>query len=85
MNWSAAEVPEVPPLVVTVTSTVPAVSAGDVAVIEVVLSAVTDATVVPNRTAVALARFVPVMVTTVPPSVVPVVGASWVSVGTGAL
>ena len=34
MNWSAAEVAEVPPAVVTVTSTVPA-PAGAVAVIEV--------------------------------------------------
>ena len=35
MNWSAEPVAEVPPGVVTVTSTVPALPAGEVAVIEV--------------------------------------------------
>ena len=37
MNWSAAPVALVPPGVVTVTSTAPALPAGDVAVIEVAL------------------------------------------------
>ena len=40
MNWSAGEVAEVPPGVVTVTSTVP-LPAGEVAVIEVAESTVT--------------------------------------------
>ena len=39
MNWSADEVAEVPPVVVTVTSTVP-LPAGEVAVIEVAESTV---------------------------------------------
>ena len=56
----------VPPGVVTVTSTVPAVPAGAVAVMLVAVSAVIVADVVPNLTAVAPVRFVPVIVTLVP-------------------
>ena len=54
MNWSAADVAEVPPAVVTVTSTVP-VPAGEVAVIWVAELTVTPvAAAAPNVTAVAL-------------------------------
>jgi hypothetical protein len=81
VNWSAAEVAEVPPPVVTVTSTVP-VPAGAVAVIEVAeLTVKPVAGVAPNVTAVAPAKLVPVMVTVVPPAVGPEVGEIEVIVG----
>ena len=68
MNWSAALVALVPPPVVTVMSTVP-VLAGDVAVIEVELLTVKEvALALPNLTAVAPVKLVPVMVTLVPPA-----------------
>ncbi|GGL35968.1 hypothetical protein GCM10011588_58510 [Nocardia jinanensis] len=60
----------VPPGVVTVTPTVPAPE-GEVAVTEVGVLAVMVADLVPKRTAVAPPRFVPVMVTEVPPAVDP--------------
>jgi len=66
--------------VVTVTSTVP-VPAGEVAVIEVAELAVTVALVTPNVTAVAPVKLVPVIVTLVPPAVVPEVGEIEVTVG----
>ena len=70
-----------PPAVVTVTSTVPA-PAGEVAVMEVALFTVKlVAGVAPNFTAVAAAKPVPVMLTTVPPAVGPLVGAMPVTVG----
>ena len=69
---------------VTVTSTVPATSAGAVAVIEVAESAVTEPAVVPNLTAVAPERLVPVIVTAVPPVTDPLVGFSEVTVGAAA-
>src|SRR5271170_781772 len=72
---SADDVVDVPPGVVTVMSTVPAASAGAVAVMEVAESAVTLAAVVPNLTEVAPLRLVPVMVTGGPPAVVPDVGS----------
>ena len=80
MKWSALEVAEVPPAVVTVTSTVP-VPAGEVTVMEVAVSAVTVPAVVPNLTAVAFARLVPVTVTLVPPAPGPEVGLTAVTVG----
>ena len=55
--------------------------AGDVAVIDVAVSAVMVADVVPKSTAVAEARLVPVMTTLVPPAVGPLVGAIEVTVG----
>jgi hypothetical protein len=73
-----------PPGVVTVTSTVPATSAGAVAMIEVAESAVTEPAVVPNLTAVAPERLVPVIVTAVPPVIDPLVGFSAVTVGAAA-
>ena len=70
-----------PPAVVTVTSTVPA-PAGEVTVMEVALFTVTlVAAVAPNFTVAALVKFVPVMLTTVPPAVGPLVGAMLVTVG----
>jgi hypothetical protein len=81
VNWSAADVADVPPAVVTVTSTVP-VPAGDVAVIEVAeLTVKLVALVAPNFTAVAPVNNVPVMVTDVPPAAGPDVGAIEVTVG----
>jgi len=71
----------VPPGVVTVTSTVPA-PAGEVAVIEVALTTLKlAAAVVPNWTAVAPVKFVPLIVTEVPPLAGPVVGLSPDTVG----
>ena len=65
-------------------STAPALPAGDVAVIEVALLTVNEvAAVAPNFTAVAPVKLVPVMVTDVPPSVVPAVGLIEVTVGAG--
>ncbi|MHC2619285.1 hypothetical protein ACVIW2_001317 [Bradyrhizobium huanghuaihaiense] len=81
MNWSAAEVAEVPPAVVTLTSTVP-LPAGEVAVIWVAeLTVKPVAAVAPNVTAVAPVKLVPVMVTVVPPPAGPVVGEIEVTVG----
>jgi hypothetical protein len=81
VNWSAADVADVPPAVVTVTSTVP-VPAGDVAVIEVAeLTVKLVALVAPNLTAVAPVNTVPVMVTEVPPAAGPEVGEIDVTVG----
>jgi hypothetical protein len=81
VNWSAADVADVPPTVVTVTSTGPAELAGDVAVIEVAESAVTVAGVEPKSTAVAESRFAPVMVTEVPPAIGPSGGLTPLTVG----
>ena len=81
MNWSAAEVADVPPAVVTLMSTVP-VPAGAVAVIVVVeLKVKLVAAVAPNVTAVAPVKLVPVMVTVVPPAWGPDVGEIEVTVG----
>jgi hypothetical protein len=67
--------------VVTVTSTVP-VPAGDVAVIDVVeLTVKLVAAVAPKVTAVVPVKFVPVIVTEVPPVVGPAVGEIEVTVG----
>ena len=72
-----------PPAVVTVTLTVPADSAGDVAIIEVAELTVTAVAVtVPNITVAPEAKPVPVMVTEVPPVVGPDVGLMLVTVGT---
>ena len=82
VNWSLAEVAEVPPGVVTVMSMTPAASAGDVAFIEVEdntekLLAATG----PNLTAETFVKPVPVTETTVPPAVGPTVGFTEVTVG----
>ena len=81
MNWSLPEVAEVPPGVVTVTSTVPD-PAGEVAVTEVALLTTTPvAASAPKWTALAPVRLVPVMVTEVPPAAGPDVGLTAVTVG----
>ena len=83
MNWSAGEVAEVPPGVVTVTSTAP-VPAGSTAVIVVALTTVKlVAAVVPKSTAVAPVKSVPVIVTIVPPAGGPAVGLRPVTAGMG--
>ena len=86
VNLSADEVVEVPPAVVTLMSTVPAECAGEVAVIWVSETTVkVDAAVKPNATAVAAVNPVPVMVTEVPPAAGPALGATELTVGTGAI
>ena len=81
MNWSAADVVDVPPVVVTLTSTVPA-PAGDIAVIEVAeLTVKLVAAAAPKVTAVAPVKFVPVIVTVVVLAVGPDVGEIDVTVG----
>jgi len=73
---------DVPPGVVTVTFTAPAIPAGAVAVTDVAeLTTTPVAAFAPNRTAVAPVRFVPVIVTDVPPATGPLVGLSDVTVG----
>ena len=72
-----------PPLVVTVTSTAPATWAGDMAEIEVALVTENVAAVVPKETFVAPVKFVPVIVTLVPPLVNPLAGLIPVTVGAG--
>jgi hypothetical protein len=73
----------VPPAVVTITSTVP-IPAGAVAVIWVALLTVKEpAALLPNLTAVAPEKLVPVMVTLVPPDGGPVFGLTLVTVGAG--
>ncbi len=70
-----------PPGVVTLTSTVP-VPAGEVAVICVALLTVNEpAALPPKLTALAPEKFVPVMVTPVPPAAGPVFGLTPVTVG----
>jgi hypothetical protein len=82
VNWSAELVALVPPVVVTVTLTVPADSAGEVATIDVdELTVTAVAVTVPNITVAPEAKLVPVMVTEVPPVVGPEVGLMPVTVG----
>jgi hypothetical protein len=84
VNWSAGDVALVPPGVVTVTSTVP-VPDGEMAVIFVAESTVKlEALLIPNITVVAPVNPVPVIITVVPPTNGPLVGAMLVTVGTGA-
>ena len=74
----------VPPDVVTRTDAVPAVPVGTVALIEVELTTLKlVAAAPPMVTALAPVKFVPVIVITVPPSVVPVEGETLVMVGAG--
>ena len=82
MYWSAVLVAEVAPALPTVTSTAPGDSAGATAVIEVAELTVTLVPAVdPNFTVLPEANPVPVMVTDVPPAVVPAVGLTAVTVG----
>ena len=76
----------VPPAVVTVISTMPALPAGDAAVICVALLTTKEAALVaPNFTAVAPLRLVPVMTTEVAPVAGPVAGAMLLMVGAAAV
>ena len=70
MNWSAADGELVPPIAVTVTSTVPASSAGAKVMILVpfLLTVIPPAATVPKWTAVASTKFLPVMMTRIPPA-----------------
>ena len=81
MYRSAALVGLVPRAVVTVTSTVPGLLAGAVAVMLVAVSVLIVAVAVPNLTAVALARLLPVIVTVFPPPVGPAAGLTPVTPG----
>ena len=81
MYWSAELVAEAPPVLATVTSTVPD-PAGATAVIDVAELTVTlVAAVDPNFTVLPEANPVPVMVTDVPPAVGPLLGLIAVTVG----
>jgi hypothetical protein len=72
------------PGLLTVTVTAPAACAGVVAVIEVLLTTTTFvAAVPPNVTDAPETKFVPVIVTAVPPDVDPLFGLTLVTVGTG--
>ena len=73
---------EVPPGVVTVTSTVPALWDGETATTWVLLIQLWTARMPPKRTVIPVAvKFVPSMVTIVLPEVGPVLGVSSVTVG----
>ena len=82
MNWSALDVADVPPTVVTRTSAAPALLLGLVAVIDVALLTVKlVAAVMPKVMPLALLKLVPVMVTLVPPAIGPAVGETPVTAG----
>jgi hypothetical protein len=84
VNWSAAEVADAPPTVVTTTSTVPAdAAAGVTDVIVVEFTSVNDCATEPNISCVAPVKFVPVIVTCVPPVVGPELGLTDVIAGAG--
>jgi len=70
------------PLTVTVTVTAPALPAGVVAVIVVLFTTATlVAAILPNVTVAPAVKFVPVIVTAVPPAVDPLLGLTLVTVG----
>jgi len=70
------------PLTVTVTVTAPALPAGVVAVIVVLFTTTTFvAAVLPNVTVAPAAKFVPVIVTGVPPATRPLFGDTLLTVG----
>ena len=84
--YPLARLPLAPPVLVTVTDTAPALPAGVVAVMLVLLTTTTFvADALPNVTVAPVAKFVPVIVTDVPPAVVPVPGLTLLTVGTGPL
>jgi hypothetical protein len=75
-------VPFCPSGFVTVTVTAPALPAGVVAVIVVLFTTATFvAAVPPNVTVAPAAKFVPVIVTTVPPEVDPLLGLTLLTAG----
>ncbi len=70
------------PLTVTVTASAPALPAGDVAVMLVLLTTTTFvADALPNVTVAPGAKFVPVIVTEVPPVVGPLLGLTPLTIG----
>jgi len=72
----------VPPAVVTVTSTVPTLPAGEMAVMDIAeLTVKLLAATEPNITDVAPLKLIPRMVTEVPPEVLPLVGEIELTVG----
>jgi hypothetical protein len=83
-NRSAEVVAEVPPGVVTVTFTAPGfITNGLITTIWLAVSLMRPVTAaIPKATAVAFARFVPVMVTMVPPEIGPDAGLTLVTAGT---
>ena len=82
MNWSTEVALEVPPEVVTVTSTVaPRVPAGETAMQLVAEQVALAAAVVPKSIAISPERFVPLTVTVVPPAAGPLEGEIPVTVG----
>ena len=77
-----ARLPLCPPELVTVTVTAPALPAGVVAVIDVLFTTTTlVADALPNFTVAPLAKFVPVIVTAVPPATGPLFGDTLLIVG----
>jgi hypothetical protein len=77
-----ARLPLCPTELVTVTVTTPALPAGVVAVMVVLFTTVTPVAAVPPKLTVApAAKFVPVMVTAVPPEVDPLFGDTLLTVG----
>ena len=81
---SVGQTPTLPTGLVTVTVTAPALPAGVVAVIVVLFTTTTFvAAVPPNVTVAPAAKFVPVIVTAVPPAVDPLFGDTLVTVGAG--
>ena len=77
-----ARLPLPPPAFVTVTVTAPAVPAGVVAVIVVLFTTVTPvAAALPNITVAPVAKFVPVIVTAVPPATAPLFGDTLLTLG----
>jgi hypothetical protein len=71
-----------PLLLVTVTVTAPALPTGVVAVIDVLLTTTTlVAAVAPNFTVAPATKFVPAIVTAVPPAGRPLLGATLLTVG----
>ena len=83
MNWSFTDVGEVPPVVVTVTSTAPGVTVAGEFTLMVFASTTTTpvAEMVPNFTVLAAVNAVPVIVTGVPPPVGPEFGLTDVTDG----
>ena len=82
MNSSSAEIAEMPPAVVTVRSTLPAEADGEIAVISVEDTTSKEvAAAAPNLTELAAVRLVPVIVTSVPPEIRPLVGEIEVMTG----
>ena len=82
MNWSAEEIDDVPPSVVTVMSTVPATPEGEITVSWVALLNVTlEALTAPKATVDAAVKLAPLTTTEVPPLAKPIEVPRLVTVG----